>query len=350
MKAILLAMDLWNEGPVLGEPLLERSVRMLAGAGVTQVVIVSPPGRETLPEGECRGVRILRRECEPELGTAGAVRCCAGLVGDGDFWVVDGKTVWLLDLKTVAELHRKRCGTVTAAFVRAMPRDRRPAIACDRLGRVISFEECPPPERCRSMAVYAGLMRCAPAVFDRLPERGRVEELFPALMDHGRLWAARVEGYCCRVEGWQDLLKCGIELLSYGGDSRLDALRRRAGVYSAGPLPADMEFIPPCWVGEGVEIGRGSLIGPHAVLERGALVGARSLVQRSLVDGAAVGGWSTLYGAVLCPGARTGLRCVLNEGVTVGENSTLPDGTLLEEGTGTESRAAGGNEKSLYFL
>ena len=348
MKALLLIPPHAVDGPVLGESISTRAVRLLAAAGVDRIAAVCPPGYPPLPQRA--GVRLIRREYDPALGTAGAVRSCAELVGSGDFWLVDGGAVWLLELSAAVQLHRTRGAAATLVLSRRLPGDRRAAVACDRLGRVTYFEARPPLDRCRSMAVYAGLALCSPAVFDRIPRAGRVEELFPALLEGGRLWGAWTEGYCRRVTDRRDLLDCGVELLSRGGDPRLDALRRRAGIYSASPLPDGVDLIPPCWLGEGVTVGPGSLLGPHAVLERGASVGARSLVQRSLVDGGAVGDWCTLYGAVVCPDARTGKRCVLNEGVILGEHSRLPDGTLLEEGTAVEARPAGGDEKSLYFF
>ena len=97
---------------------------------------------------------------------------------------------------------------------------------------------------------------------------------------------------------------------------RWDAPRTAPGVWSASPLPPSVQVVPPCYIGPGVQVGEGSLLGPHTVLEGGSTVGRRALVQRSALLGAAAEERTTLYGAVLCPGAAARAGAVLNESTT----------------------------------
>ena len=46
-----------------------------------------------------------------------------------------------------------------------------------------------------------------------------------------------------------------------------DVPRAAPGVWSASPLPAGVQVVPPCYLGPNVRVGEGSLLGPHAVLE-----------------------------------------------------------------------------------
>src|SRR5699024_7490258 len=111
-----------------------------------------------------------------------------------------------------------------------------------------------------------------------------------------------------------------------------DVPRAAPGVWSASPLPAGVQVVPPCYLGPNVRVGEGSLLGPHAVLEEGSAVGRRALVQRSALLGAEAGSRATLYGAVLAPGAKAGAGSVLNEGAVPSPGPAAGEDAILLEG------------------
>ena len=86
-----------------------------------------------------------------------------------------------------------------------------------------------------------------------------------------------------------------------------------------------------CYIGPGVQVGEGSLLGPHTVLEGGSTVGRRALVQRSALLGAAAEERTTLYGAVLCPGAAARAGAVLNEGALLADRAEAGEDAILLE-------------------
>lgn len=344
MNAILLANggDGQLGAPILGERLLVRTARQLARAGVRRLTVALRPG-DTAPvrwlgEASIPGLGLCFREVEEGLGTAGAVRICAQPIQGEGIWVVEGGALQMLELAPVAELHRARKAAVTLAMTHSSTPQRCTAVAANRLGQVVYLEEKPPLARCQSVAVSSGVSLFSRDGLEQLPQTGDLNrDLFPRLMDAGELYAAPSRGFWRLLESPRDLLDCATGLLSGEGDWRGEWFRRRPGLYSVEPLPENVDFIPPCWVGQNVRIGAGSLIGPYAVLEEGTAVGPRSLVQHSYLNGASVGGCSTLYGAVLCRGARAGEGCTFNDGVVVGRDAVVADGTVL-------------GENSLYFL
>lgn len=349
MKAILLAGGqgerLWPVcagepkymAPVLGRPLLDRAAAQLARAGVTELMVTLRAGdraaADCLGEGAAHGLKLCYQEEREPLGTAGAVAACAGFVGGEDFLVVCGDVVWDFDLTPALALHRAQRAAATLTLAHSATPERYGAAACDQMGRVVYFEEKPPLARCESLTVSTGVTVCSPEIFADL-EAGEdlARDLFPKLLGRGTLWGTAVEGYWRDVGTPEDLLLCAAELLSGRGAQDLEPAGGRPGIYSAGPLPEGVDFVPPCWLGPGVSVGSGSLVGPHAILEEGTVIGPRSLVQRSLVDGAELGGRATLYGAVVCRGARAGSYCVLNEGSVVGPAAELGDNVVLMEG------------------
>lgn len=357
MKAILLAggqgSRLWpvcagqskSMAPLLGRPVLLHAARQLARAGVTELLVTQRAGdnapRACLGDGADLGLPVTYCEETRHLGTAGAVRACAGLVGGEDFLVVCGDVVWDFSLEPALALHRAQGAAVTLTLAHSDHPERYGAAACDRQGRVVYFEEKPPLARCESVAVSTGVTVCSPGIFPELDTCGDLSrDLFPRMLDAGRLWAAPAEGYWKDVGSPGDLLACAAQLLSGRCGHGPDGPERRPGVFSVEPLPEDVEFVPPCWLGAGVRIGAGSLVGPHAALEAGTVIGPHSLIQRSIVDGADVGGRATLYGAVVCRGARLGSYAVLNEGTAVGAGAVLGDNVALMEGVRVAPGAA----------
>ena len=144
-----------------------------------------------------------------------------------------------------------------------------------------------------------------------------------------------------------------------------DVPRAAPGVWSASPLPAGVQVVPPCYLGPNVRVGEGSLLGPHAVLEEGSAVGRRALVQRSALLGAEAeprhpvrrgagprregrGRFGLNEGAVLSHGAAAGEDAILLEGVAVWPRRRVPDGARLTTAPGRGRRPpaglrAGGN-------
>ena len=89
--------------PVGHRPIVENLVRMLAAAGIDEVVLglgfKPEPFMEAFPDGTCAGVR-LHYAVEPEpLDTAGAIRFAADHAGiDDTFVVVNGDVLTDLDV------------------------------------------------------------------------------------------------------------------------------------------------------------------------------------------------------------------------------------------------------------
>lgn len=288
MKAVILVGD----GPGRLEPICAGGAE--AGVSVVGQRVLERHVR-TLEEQGIRDIRVTE-EPWPEAGT-----------GDGEELVlVRADGLFDFDLARLLDFHRQHRARATLALCSA------PGTRTDAEGRVTGLGQRP------GVAVLAPgcLWAMSPGPVD--PDRG--------------VYGWQGEGSWRRLDSCRDYLDRCEDILS--GRLRLDmGLEQvRRGIWSAGPLPEGVEFIPPCWIGPEVDLGRGSLIGPHVVLERGSRVGRRSLVQRSVLLGARVGDRATLYGAVLCKDARAGDETVLNRGTVLGAGVRVEERGVLLEG------------------
>ena len=325
--------------PILGRPVLEHLLRLLCKHGITEVCVALDGRQQGIREyfgnGENFGVRIRYCTEEVPMGTAGAVKNCAEWIGGEGVLVIGGDSVCDLDLSEAMEFHRDRQALATIVISSHPKPLEYGMVLTDGQGRVERFLEKPAWGQVVTNMVNTGIYILSPAILDRIPEgeeRDFGKDVFPALMESGeQLYACAPEGYWRDMGDCESYLECVADALS--GKVKLEyGLEQRApGVWSAEPIPKGVSVVPPCWVGPGVHVGNGSLIGPHVVLEAGSNIGERSLVQRSVLMGAQVGDRATLYGTILCKGARAGNETVLNEGVVLGDRARAEDRAVLME-------------------
>lgn len=325
--------------PLFDRPVLEHLIGLLRRNGIREIcVTLGRHGREVMDyftDGERFGVRLTYRVEEVPLGTAGSVKNCADFIAGEDVLVVGGDSVCDLDLTKAMEFHREKKARVTVVIC-SHPRPLEYGmVLADEQGRVKQFVEKPSWRQVITNMVNTGIYILSPGVLDRIPageERDFGADVFPTMLEQKEeLYACSMPGYWRDMGDCESYLECICDALSGKVKLDLGGEPKRPGVWSADALPEGVTVVPPCWVGAGVHLADGSLIGPHAVLGQGSRVGRRSLVQRSVLLGAQVGDRATVYGAVLCPGVKVGDETVLNEGVVIGENALVKDRAVLME-------------------
>ena len=204
--------------PLLGKPLLERTVALLRESGFTDLCLTlhyrPEVIRQFLGDGERFGVHIeYRMENEP-LGTAGAVRNCLDFIGGDDILVMSGDSACDYDL---GSLFRSHTGGVTIALaVHAEPLPYGLVIT-DRTGRVTGFVEKPAWERVVTDRVSTGIYILSPDVLDRVPKGRRFDfakDLFPQLMAEGVPLHGRImEGYWCDIGTPRAYYQCNLDAI-----------------------------------------------------------------------------------------------------------------------------------------
>lgn len=326
--------------PLFDRPVLEHIIRLLRRSGITEIAVTLQymPRRITdyFGSGADLGAALTFFTEEEPMGTAGGVKQCMNFLGAEDFLVISGDAVCDLDLKAAIEFHAARKAAATLLLYRHPKPLEYGLVLTGQDGRVKQFLEKPGWGQVLTNTVNTGIYVLSRRAMDAVPagrpyDFGR--ELFPALLARGEaLYGYVPKGYWCDMGDCSAYLNCASDALA--GKVRLDLGLPQAapGIWCAGPLPQGVKLTPPCWLGPNVEVGEGSLIGPNVILGAGSTVGRNSLVQRSVLHGAAAGDRVTLYGSILCRGARAGHGSVLNEGTVLGEGAFAGDESILMEG------------------
>ena len=205
--------------PLLGTPLLERTVALLRENGFDQLCLTLhyQPRliRDRLGDGSAFGVHIEYRQERTPLGTAGAVRNCQDFIGDENFLVMSGDSACDFDLRQLMESHRRG---VTIALASQKEPLAYGLVITDRQGRITGFLEKPAWERVVTDQVSTGIYALSPDVLSYIPPAEPYDfakDLFPKLLEQGVPMRGLVmDGYWCDIGTPQAYYQCNLDALN----------------------------------------------------------------------------------------------------------------------------------------
>lgn len=184
-------------GEVGGRPWLSYIFDQLVDAGVRRAVVgTGYLGEQVEAEfGAAYGPLALAYSREPEpLGTAGAVRFAAPLLGDGTVLVMNGDSYCDADLGRFLHWHRERGAGASLLLAAVADASRYGTVETDPDGRVTAFWE--KREGVADAWINAGVYLVERAVRDSIPAEGAVSierGVFPGLVGSG-LYGYRAGG------------------------------------------------------------------------------------------------------------------------------------------------------------
>ena len=297
--------------PVVGVPLLARTLDWLAGEGVTEAAINLYHRPQSIPDtfGDAwRGIRLHYFFEETLRGTAGGVKGAEAVLGDAPFYVIYGDNLIHADLRRLWDFHRSHGGAATVALFHHPNPSAAGIVAIEGDGRITRFVEKPPPDQIFSDTANAGVYVLDPSVLETIPIGGASDfgkDIFPRLLAEGRsLYGTLLGGYL-QDTGTPD---------SYRQANR-DVLLGKAGA------PAENSGIwahPSARISPSAILTGWNVIGPEAVVEDGVRI-ADSI----LWTGARVRRGVTLWRAILGAHASVTADAAPPEGLILGENENF---------------------------
>jgi mannose-1-phosphate guanylyltransferase len=280
---------------LVDRPFLAHMIEWLAGHGVSEVVLACGflPGalREALAgEEERAGVRI-RYVVEPEpLGTAGAIRFAADVLGDeleNRFLALNGVVLTDLDLGELQRAHGERGAAATIGLYPVEDAAAFGLVQHGAGGEVLAFlektGEHEPGE------INAGMYVLERSVLDLIPPAESVSierDVFPRLVGEG-LHACLLEGY------WMDIGTPERYL-----QATWDILERRVAT-RVEPTGPGVLIDPGAVAGEGAKLGPRLVVGPDCRIGAGAEV-----LGSVLLGGCTVGENARVLDSILSPGVE----------------------------------------------
>ena len=199
-----------------GRPMIEYPLRMLAAAGVEEVIVnlhhLGERIRAALGNGARCGLRVRYSPEDPILDTGGAIAHARPLLGDEPFAIANCDALLDPDLEALWRLHEQR-GALATLVVRADPHAKRyGALDLDSTGVVRRFLGKPALSEVEGPAnidaplerrMFCGVHVLSPAIFAHLPAVrvfSVTRDLYgPLVVSGARLCGFDYRGY------WRDL-------------------------------------------------------------------------------------------------------------------------------------------------
>jgi mannose-1-phosphate guanylyltransferase len=340
--------------PLVDRPLLAYTFEHLAGHGVERSIVSCGylPDQIQAVFGEEHDGMALEYAIEDEpLGTGGAIGF-AGRTLEGSFFALNGDSLREADLGEMVAFHRSTGAKATILLTPVADPSRYGLVRTASDGRVETFLEKPRPEEIDTDLINAGLYVLEPEVLDLVPEGRAVSierEVFPTLAAEGSVYGIALPGYWLDVGTPESYLQAHRDVLERIFSTQVgDALGADFTlVDDTADVHPRAKVVPPVYVGPGAVVEEGARLGSLAVLGAGArlarggvvenaVVGARtsvgegaSIVGSVVGDGAELGAGCQLHNlAVVGPGANVGKGNVLDYGLRVGAEQTIPDDAL----------------------
>ncbi|MDR1137494.1 MAG: NDP-sugar synthase [Synergistaceae bacterium] len=277
--------------PVMGRPLLERNIEKLKQHGIGEIILCTcyrPESFEEYFDQFDFGIQIRYVQEDEPLGTGGAIKNAQQYLENDTCLVFNADIVNDIDFGKMLRFHKRKHADATIASVYVDDPTPYGVIECDENSDVISFTEKPKPHEIVSNYINAGVYIFEPDIFKMIPSSRVVSierEIFPKLLEKGK----RVAAYKgCTY--WLDL----------GTPKKYMRLHRDIfdGKYAVGdadfaaePILGLMEakihesavLRGPVWLGEGVRIKAGAIVGPNAVVGANCVVGKKSAIENSVL-------------------------------------------------------------------
>jgi mannose-1-phosphate guanylyltransferase len=335
MKAMILAAGLGTRlrpitygmpkpmVPVLGRPVMEHTVRLLARHGFGEAVANLHWFPELIEghfgDGSEFGLDLTYSREEQLLGTAGGVRNVADYLGDS-FLVVAGDALTDLDFRAMREFHDSHDGVATVATKRVPDTDQYGVVIAGEDGRIQGFQEKPDPAEALSDLANTCIYMFRSEVFDFFPEPGTSKaagpddppgftdwamDVFPALLEADiPFYSHEIDAYWNDIGNLDELRQGNLDALHGVVEVEPGAPEVAEGVHAASPL-GGAEVTAPVLIGEGVEIGTDVRIDGPAIVGDGCRIGDGVHIRDSiLLEASELPAKAILIGGIVARSAK----------------------------------------------
>ena len=306
--------------PIMGRPLLERSIEQLRGCGVNEVVLSTCYRADDIENHFAKngnyGIK-LNYVCEDiPLGTGGAIKNCRDFF-DSTFLIFNSDILSNIDLNDLLHFHKEKRADVTIAATRVADPSSYGVIEYDEFGFATTFTEKPKPGEAKSDFINAGIYVFEPRVLDLIPSDRVVsveKETFPLLLKKRyKIAVYRGGSYWIDIGTPEKYMQVHRDVFS--GRCRVaenDFARSRVYGLERAQIHNTARVIGPVWFGKNVRIGANVTVGPNVVLGDGFESGRGCVISDSILwNDVSVGSGVSISKSVVASGCRigSGIQC-----------------------------------------
>jgi len=325
--------------PLVDRPFIGYMLEWLESHGVDDVVLsmgyLATALRNVLGDGSAYGLRIRYVEEPDPRGTAGALKFAESLL-DERFLMLNGDVLTDMDLTAQLGQHERTGATATLALVPVPDPSAYGLVRTEPDGAVRGFVEKPSPDQVDTNLISAGAYVLERSVLDLIPPDAAVSierEVWPRLVGDGLYGFAQETAYWLDIGTPERYLQGTFDIIE--GNVRTAVRERLGEAYLAVDESVENagRVVPPAVVGRGCVIGEHAQVGSLAVLGDGVRIGAGARVERAVVlQGSDIGEGCVVRDCIVAAGARIGPRTAIAGGAVLGEGVTIGADCMLDHG------------------
>ncbi len=307
--------------PIMGVPLLERTIAELKRCGVTEVVLSTGYKSDCIEKhfgvSQKMGMTVHCVCEEKPLGTGGAIKNCEKYF-DSTFLVFNSDVLCNLDLKALVAFHRQKKADVTISATRVEDPSSYGVIEYNQEDFAISFTEKPKPGEEKSHFINAGIYVFEPKVLELIPAGKKIsveKDIFPLLLKKGLKIAVYHDG-----RYWIDIGTPGKYMRAHkdifdGHCSIAENNFSSEKIYEqeGAEISPSAKIEGPVWLGKDVHIGANACIGPNVVIGDGFHAGRGCSIQNSVIwNGVSLGSGVDIDHSLVTSDCQieSGIQCV----------------------------------------
>lgn len=307
--------------PIMGKPLLQRSIETLKCCGTNEAVLSTCYRADCIKKHfdsqDKLGVKI-DYVCEDiPLGTGGAIKNCQKYFDD-TFLIFNSDILSNIDCNDLVKYHKQKNADVTIAVTRVPNPSSYGVIEYDANGFAVTFTEKPKPGEERSNYINAGIYVFNPDVLDMIPS-GRVvsieKEVFPNLLKKGmKIAVYNKNSYWLDIGTPEKYMQANADV--FKGRCSVpenDFLKNKIYGLENVSMHATSHIIGPVWFGKNVRIGANVTIGPNVVVGSGFQTGRGCNIRDSVIwNNVSVGSGVSIIKSVVTSDCNIGstIQCI----------------------------------------
>ena len=316
--------------PILGEPLLKRTLLSLREHGVEEVIIsicYQPKHIDTyFGDGKELGIKIRYVKEDIPLGTGGAIKKAQAYL-DSTFMVLNSDIVTSINLTDLINYHKSKQCIATIALTTVDDPTKYGVVNLNS-GYIDAFKEKPKPDEVTSNLINAGVYVFEPEILSLIPDNQVVsveKDVFPKLIAD----KLKISGYHNNYY-WMDIgtpekyIQVHNDIFDnkYLIRNNLHCNKFHGNIFHENniSLRPTARIIGPVFIGNNVEIGAKALIGPYTVISNNVKISSSSRIVNSIVwDNVVVGKSANISNTIIGSNCKINNTTEICDSVFVGD-------------------------------
>ena len=323
--------------PVANKPVMEHIIDLLRRHGITEIVAtlhyLADEIESYFGDGSSFGVSMSYVVEDTPLGTAGAVKLAADLLGNEAFLIISGDALTDLDLTALVADHKRSGASATITLQRVTNPLEFGVVITDDERHITRFLEKPSWGEIFSDTINTGIYVLEAEVLDFM-ERGKAydfsRDVFPHMLHQDKLISGYIaEDYWTDIGNLEQYQQANYDAVAGRVRLQLEGTESPPGIWIGEGCRIDpsARLVAPLVIGRNVTIEAGATVGADTVLGNATIVARNARVQRTTAwDDCYFGESSILEGCTIAD------RNIVKDHVTVGEGSVVGSACTLGSG------------------